>query len=224
MVLELFKGGHDEGLNATSARIAEMLVDCKHTFDLAFGALLDGVEPASVGKEVRETDVGVNKAERAVRRELLVHVSVRGTTANIPMVLASMSVVKDAERIGDYAKNIWDLAAEGVDVSDAPDREVLSGWREHVSDAIGEVSRTFEERDTESAHRLLKEFDVLLDECDHIITAQINSPGSPREAVPRALLFRYIKRIVAHLMNVLTSLVMPLDRLDYYDEKKADRD
>lgn len=31
-------------------------------------------------------------------------------------------------------------------------------------------------------------------------------------------------RVIAHLMNILTSLVMPIDRLDYYDEKKADRE
>ena len=40
----------------------------------------------------------------------------------------------------------------------------------------------------------------------------------------RALLYRYLKRITAHLMNVISSLVMPVHRLDYYDEKKADRD
>jgi hypothetical protein len=33
-----------------------------------------------------------------------------------------------------------------------------------------------------------------------------------------------LKRITAHLMNILTSLVMPIDRLDYYDEAKADRE
>ena len=64
----------------------------------------------------------------------------------------------------------------------------------------------------------------LLDEYDDCIQAQIESTRTPRDAVPRALLCRYLKRITAHLMNVLTSLVMPFDRLDYYDEAKADRD
>jgi hypothetical protein len=42
-------------------------------------------------------------------------------------------------------------------------------------------------------------------------------------AVSRALYYRFLKRTTAHVMNVLTSLVQPLDRLDYYDEAPEDR-
>jgi hypothetical protein len=38
------------------------------------------------------------------------------------------------------------------------------------------------------------------------------------QAVAEALYYQYIKRIVAHLMNVLSSLVMPVDKLDFFDE------
>jgi hypothetical protein len=33
-----------------------------------------------------------------------------------------------------------------------------------------------------------------------------------------ALAYRYLKRISAHSMNIITSVVMPLDHLDYFDE------
>jgi hypothetical protein len=46
--------------------------------------------------------------------------------------------------------------------------------------------------------------------------------GEP-QAVPRALAHRYLKRVVAHLMNLLTAVIMPLDRLDYFDEDPEDR-
>jgi hypothetical protein len=42
--------------------------------------------------------------------------------------------------------------------------------------------------------------------------------------VARALALRYLKRIVAHLTNVLSSIVMPLDRIDYFDEDPEDRE
>ncbi|HSM02328.1 MAG TPA: PhoU domain-containing protein [Acidimicrobiia bacterium] len=223
MVLEFFKGGADRQLEGIERRIVVMLQDCRHAFDLSMTALLAGGDPTTVGPEVRTTDIRVNKAERAVRRELVVHVSVRGAKADLPMVLATMSIVKDVERIGDYAKNVWDLTAEGIDFSSAPDRDDLVAWRSRTSSAIGDVARVFQDRDTAAAHEMIKAFDEILDECDERITSQLTSPESPREAVPRALLFRYLKRIYAHLMNVLSSLVMPLDRLDYYDEDKADR-
>jgi hypothetical protein len=35
------------------------------------------------------------------------------------------------------------------------------------------------------------------------------------------LFYRYMKRISAHLSNVLTSIVMPVDRIDFYKKSKA---
>ena len=46
----------------------------------------------------------------------------------------------------------------------------------------------------------------------------VHSTEPALHAVPRALLYRFLKRITAHSMNVVTAVVMPVDRLDYYDE------
>ena len=223
MVLDFFKGGGDRQLEAIGSAIAQMLADCRHTFDLAANALLGGTDPSVVGPEIRKSDRKVNKAERRVRRELVVHVSVRGTRADLPLVLASMSIVKDAERIGDYAKNIWDLAAAGIDLSGAEDLKQLLGVRDRTSALIGEAARIFLERDVVEAKALIERGDAIQDEHDAEVLRHLHSQEPVADAVTRALFHRYLKRIVAHAMNVLTSLVMPVHRLDYYDEKKADR-
>ncbi len=223
MVMEFFRGGADKELEQIEKTIQQMLVDCRHTFDAAINALLGGTDPGLVKKDIKKTDRQVNKAEREVRRELVVHASVRGAQADIPMVLVSMSIVKDAERIGDYAKNIFDLAAAGVDLSSTPDLDRLIKHRDQVSRLIAETARIFGERDAEAAHLILQAEDENLVEYDNLVITQINSDAPAATAVPIALLYRYLKRITAHSMNVLTSLVMPLDRLDYYDEDKADR-
>lgn len=223
MVFEFFRGGADKQLEEIEGHVIQMLLDCRHTFDLAINSLIGGTEPSTVGKRISKVDIGVNKTERAVRKELLVHTSVRGARADLPLVLSYMSIVKDAERVGDYAKNIWDLADAGIDLSDAPDLDHLTDVRDRTSEAIGETARIFRERDTTAAHETIKALDAFLDECDAEIRCQLESTGAARDAVSRALLYRYLKRIGAHLMNVLTSLVMPVHRLDFYDEKKADR-
>jgi phosphate uptake regulator len=224
MVLDFFRGGGDAQLEGIESQIRQMILDDRHTFDTAINALIGGTDASLVGKDIKKTDKGVNKAERAVRRELVVHVSVRGTSADIPLVLASMSVVKDAERIGDYSKNIWDIANSGINLSGAEDINVLTRYRDRISKLIGETARVFGEKDTEAAHAMLKSGDDLQDEFDDLIDEQLQTDKPARDAVPRALLYRYFKRITAHLMNILTSLVMPIDRLDYYDEAKADRE
>ncbi len=223
MVLEFFRGGADSQLEEIEGLIIQMLLDCRHTFDLAINALLGGTDPASVGKQISKTDVGVNKAERKVRKELVVHTSVHGAKADLPMVLTSMSIVKDAERIGDYAKNIWDIAAAGVDLSTAADVKQLYKYRDKTSAGIAEVARVLRERDADAAHAMIQKWDGVRDEFDEGIRLLLEPAGKVSEAVAHALLFRYLKRINAHLTNILTSLVMPLHRLDFYDEKKADR-
>ena len=224
MVMEFFKGGSDKPLEEIEALIVQMLHDDRHTFDLAINALLGGTDAKVVGKEVKKSDKRVNRAEREVRRRLIVHAAIAGERVDLTRVLIAMSVIKDAERVGDQCKNIWDLADEGIDLSAAADLKWLMSMRDQTSRYIAESSRIYQERDTEAAHGLIVEMDAAQDRFDECVVAQLKSTEAASEAVPRALLCRYLKRITSHLMNVITALVMPLERLDYYDEKKADRE
>ena len=224
MVMEFFKGGSDKPLEEIESLIVQMLQDDRHTFDLAINALLGGTAAKVVAKEVRKSDKRVNRAEREVRRRLVVHAAVAGERVDLTRVLIAMSIVKDAERIGDHCKNIWDLADAGIDLSTAEDLSWLMGMRDQTSRYVAESARIYQERDSESAHSLIAEMDAAQDVFDECVMAQLESAESTSDAVSRALLCRYLKRITSHLMNVLTSLVMPLERLDYYDEKKSDRD
>jgi phosphate uptake regulator len=204
------------------AILLEMLANDRHSFDLATSALLMGADPEAVGPDLRSTDRLVNEATREVRRLLVVHVSVHGATQVTP-VLTYMSIVKDVERVGDYAKNIFDIAAQGIDLSGEADREELGGYRDRVSTLITEASRAFGEGDVDRARELQAEGDAMLDDFDGRVDAYLHSTQPAAEAVPRALYYRYLKRITAHLMNMLTALTMPVDRLDYFDEARADR-
>jgi phosphate transport system protein len=212
-------GGRIERIEATLQR---MLVDDAHAFDLAMAALVGGTSPHDVGAELRATDHRVNEAEREIRRELVVHASVHGGL-DTPAVLVYMSIVKDVERVGDYAKNLFDVAADGGQLHDVPDTEHLQALRDQVAGFIEQCRTTFAERDAEHARTLLTEGDELLDHFDDMVSALVGGHDDGDEAVARALTHRYLKRIVAHLMNVLSSVVMPIDRIDYFDEDPEDR-
>jgi Na+/phosphate symporter len=134
-----------------------------------------------------------------------------------------MSIVKDAERVGDNAKNIFDLAKYGADFRGAADQDELEHYRDVVSHLIQDAADVFSARDAEKAQKLIDKADGFLDDYDAHVKAAFKFEGPSSESVPRALYYRYLKRITAHLMNMMTSLVMPLDRLDYYDEAKDDR-
>ncbi len=224
MVIEFFKRRGNKDLAGVDAQIEQMLEDGRFCFDSAVKALFGEADPQAVGPEIHSVDRRINATERQVRRQLVVHTSVHGSGADIPLVLAYMTIIKDIERIGDYAKNIWDLAAHGVNMAGDDDQAFLAKHHEQVSRMITEASRAFVERDVETSRRLADEGDGLLDVYDGEVHRLVASDVPSHHGVPRALLLRYYKRITAHLLNVLSAVLMPVDRIDYYDEDKRDRD
>jgi len=222
VVFSLFRRGDADGLEAAEAKLVQMLADDRHSFDVATATLLTGADTSVVGPDIRESDSRVNRAERELRQALVVHASVHGTS-RVAAILVYMSVVKDVERIGDYAKNIFDVANGGADLSEQSDSAELIGYRDRISEMITEVARAFVAEDADAANALITEADGMQDEFDAKVAVLVMSDRLGSEAVPRALLFRYYKRIIGHLMNVLSAVIMPLDRLDYYDEPKNDR-
>jgi phosphate transport system protein len=222
MVLKFLRDEGGSRIERIEATLQQMLVDDAHAFDLAMAALVGGTSPHDVGAELRATDHRVNEAEREIRRELVVHASVHGGI-DTPAVLVYMSIVKDVERVGDYAKNLFDVAADGGQLHDVPDTEHLQNLRDQVAGFIEHCGDAFAKRDTERARALLTEGDELLDLFDDLVSSLVRGGDQGPKAVARALTHRYLKRIVAHLMNVLSSVVMPIDRIDYFDEDPEDR-
>lgn len=221
MVRSFFQGSGAHPMEHVQSVLIEMLANDRHSFDVATSALLDGADAATVGTDLRTTDHKVNEGQRTIRRELMVHASVYGTS-QVSAIMIYMSIVKDVERIGDYAKNIFDVAAQGGALSGA-DQEELRGFRDRISTMITEAASAFADEDVAAANELIDEGDGMQDVFDAHVAALVSTDRPGSEAVPRALMYRYFKRIVGHLMNLLSAVVMPLDQLDYYDERRADR-
>ncbi len=223
MVLDFFKRTGHSVIEDVEETIVGMVRDSRAVYDTASEAVFGGGKSKAAKQAVRSTDWGINQAQQQVRRALMVHASVTAAV-DLPLVLAYMSVVKDVERIGDYAKNIYDLAKYGADFAAAADREELERYRDAVGHLIDDAAEVFEHRDVERAERLIAKADGFLDDHDAHVKAAYRSDGPAADAVARALYFRYLKRITAHVMNLMTSLVLPVDRLDYYDEEPEDRE
>lgn len=223
MVLDFFRSSGPSSVEAVEEKLAGMLRDGRDVYAAATDALFGGGKSKETKREVKSTDREINAAQRDVRRELLLHAAVNDAV-DLPLVLSYMSVVKDAERVGDYAKNLYDLVRYGADFSDAEDYDELVYYRDAVGSLIEDACAAFEARDTERAQSLISKADDFLDTHDAHVKGAFSYEGESGDAVARALYFRFLKRITAHVMNLLTSLVMPIDRLDYYDEAKDDRE
>ena len=215
MVMSFFRSD-EGGISQIESQVQRMIADARHTFDLAMNAVTGGAVE-TVADEVRRTDRQINVTEIEIRRELLVHISVHGT-ADAGEMLVFMNMIKDLERIGDYNKNIFDLALEGVSFSGDEDLEQILGFRDELSSRIALMGEILDTRDEDRARAYIERGDQLRREFDGLVNELVHATAPALVAVPRALLYRFLKRVAAHCANVVTAVVMPVDRLDYFDE------
>ena len=139
-------------------------------------------------------------------------------------VLAYLLLVKKIERIGDQAKNILDLAQEGASFTSADDADELRRFGTVISTAFGEVLGLLQEPDERAAAEFRKRADELSAEAETALRQLIHSSRPAADAVPRALFNRYVKRIAANLGGIASSLIDPLDHIDYREGGTVDTD
>ncbi len=99
MVLDFFKGG-PSAMDEVQLKLAQMILDGREVFDTALDALFGGGKSKETKRELKSTDRGINKAQRDVRRELMLHASVH-EAFDLPRVVAHRGTQTDAARSGD---------------------------------------------------------------------------------------------------------------------------
>lgn len=222
MVMSFFRKSNDEsGIEHIAHQTISMLGDARHSFDLASTVVLSGADPAAVGADIEATDERINHAEQQLRSELVVHVAVRGG-GDIGLVLGYTLLLKKIERIGDQAKNIYELAAEGVSLAGADDIDEFVARRQEISRMYVETADLLGSQDVEAAKDFLTRSLALNDLCGAKVREYMQSDQPGSWAVPRAILYRYWKRIVANLAGIVTAAIEPLQNIDYLDDGMTD--
>ena len=168
---------------------------------------------------VYETDKRINHLQRKVRKQLVAHLTV-SPGSDVPISLILMSITKDAERVGDICKNLLEVAEAATT---PPGR---GSYGDRVRELLAEGEALFEptvtgiiNSDRDTACRAVEGARNLAKKCDAMIDDLMKDKLPTRDAVLLTLLARYLKRVSLHLSNIASSVVMPLHRLDYFDEE-----
>jgi len=179
-------------------------------------------QQSSVRDRIYKWDTEVNELERGIRRWVMMHLAVPGNRADVPYSLLLMSLVKDVERLGDYAKNLSEI----VDIR--PDRlppgpvfDELMTIRRRVELAYQSCADVFVASRRDEAAQLIRQGRETARRCDLLVAEIGRSDYDAATTTAFILGTRYYKRIGAHVLNVLSSVVVPLDKVDYYDEDEA---
>jgi len=183
-------------------------------------------DTGEIALDVAATDKRINAYERDVRRKVMTHLAVTDSRADLPSGLVLVTVVIDIERIGDYTKNIYELARAH------PKRLTGGSLESRLLEVESGVTRVFQDmipafktHDTDKARAIMTGYKEGLSAACETITMDIVcgrvTDLTSEDASAVALYARYLKRIAAHSRNIVTSIVNPFHRIGY--REKPDR-
>ena len=206
-------------LEVELADFERMLNDTESMFKEVCVKLLEGKYEKDIKDRIYKLDREVNHLEKDIRKRVVEHLSLRGNV-DLPMCLILMSVVKDAERLGDYAKNLYEVTEI---LGGAVDRnlfnDLLLDIDKKIMEEFRETKQAFIKSDKDTARNIFKiEREVSL-KCEEAVRKLANGNYPTRIAVCMTLVARHFKRISAHLSNIGSSVILPLQDLDFFDEK-----
>jgi len=206
-------------LSQMVAELTQMLDDAEAMFRSACDVLFEGKPADGLRDDLYARDRRVNETEWKVRKQIVEHLSVN-PGPHAPASLVLMSVVKDADRVADYAKNLFEVGgvAHGG-LGEGPYAETFRAVADDILDTFAKTRRAFAEEDEDLGHELVEHELEIEKQLDGLIP-QLAADSLPcRQAVACTLTARHLKRISAHLGNIASSVVMPIHKIDYYDEK-----
>lgn len=223
MAMSFFRRSGPSNLDHIQSSAVAMLADARHSFDLATSTLLTGVAPEEVAEDIRTTDSRINQAEQDLRAELVVHATVQGP-GDIGWVLGFILLLKKIERIGDQAKNILDLSEGGVSFTGADDLDTLRTEQREVSSLFTQAGQFLLSPEDPGVGGFVDRVSELMEAHQTEIDGYMHSDRPGHEVVPRAIYYRYLKRIVANLRGVVGVALDPLPHIDYLDGGQTDTD
>jgi Na+/phosphate symporter len=175
---------------------------------------------------VHKQDKKVNKFERSVRKGVFQHLAIAGSE-NLASGLTLISIIIDIERIGDYTKNIVELAENHPGQLHAGDRESdLLRVETAVEQAFGKVRSVLETSDPAQAEAFIKDFVWVNPLCDERVKGYVSGEDSGLsggDTAALALYFRFLKRIHSHLRNLTTSVYRPFHKIGFVPKKVKGR-
>jgi len=190
-------------------------------YDAAFRALRDS-DSAELPFDIKKMDRKINKYEREVRRNVLTHLSVAGT-ANLVPGLVLVSIVIDVERLGDYTKNIVDLAKRHPrKLKGGSHEKALKEMEEAISSQFPQGIEVLKKQDKNLAREIMRAENEIGKKASGIETDMIQGRHEELQggdAVTIALYARYLKRINAHLTNIASAIVNPFPRISFREKK-----
>ena len=214
MLKQILEAYRTHGVIKTSEeKIREMMSHAKAIYKSSSLALL---EQKDVKFDLYARDRDINLLVVHIRKLIVEHLSI-SACHNVGGELVFLKVINDIERVGDYAKNLLDLAKLLPDP--LTENRYYRAFRE-VFERLGThfdlAERALFDGSEEDAKAVIEGHLVINQTCEKVLEdlmqdKEIKVP----EAIAHALTARYFKRVSSHLKNVASTAVNPFSHIGY---------
>lgn len=215
MLKALWKDQKPSGLLSDALEeVYRMLEDEAVMFRSASHTLLTGEE---TDIDVAKKDESINIGEQMVRRLVAQHLNIN-PQQDLPSSMVLIGIVHDVERIGDYTKGLIELAAvRPPDLMGGPYADVCTELVDMIQPMIQQTLDAFRESDDNLARKVMSSHREIKIQTDNLVTTIMNDPTSGREATYYCIGARILRRISAHLSNIVSGIANPFDLLGRND-------
>ena len=197
----------------------KMMMLSNEMFTQAIKYLREGENDETI-RMLKKRDVEINTFQRDVQKKVVTHYAISQDIEDLPNGLVLLNMVVDVERVGDYTKNILDLALNHPNTIKS--EEFSKDLYRVEQEVISRFSKTLEAihtQDADVARSMMVSYkETLTSISDDIVNGCISGEitlGDESKTVSLALYARYLKRIGAHLKNITTVLINPFDAVGY---------
>jgi phosphate uptake regulator len=222
-ILQLFRG--TDPLRVTLEMFTSMIADSYWMYNRVLDVYTGKQDAKDLEPELFARDRHINATERQIRRRLVEYLTIT-QNPDVGSCLVLMSVAKDAERIGDYVKNMFDVAAHlHTKTQKYPQMALISHeLRARLLPIFDATREAFLTSNRVMAQQTLEAALTIAHDAENMVwEIARGKETSNKTAVFYALSARHVKRIASHLGNIATAVVQPVDWLDYADEPLTGR-
>ncbi|HMB92958.1 MAG TPA: hypothetical protein VKP65_19060 [Rhodothermales bacterium] len=158
-------------------------------------------------------DEAINEREQDLRRVLLEHLTV-DPNHELILSLKLISIVQEAERIGDLAKSLSRTALLAHKPRLGSQVEPLRKLRNQLLTMFDWTHDSFVQGDETGAQRVMKQHEMTKKALtDYLECLSNNESVTANESLVYALGARMMSRVSSHLANIASTVALPFDRI-----------
>lgn len=175
-------------------------------------------------EKVRKKDFLLNHFEKSIRKKVFEHIAINDKEEQqLATAFILTTIVNNIERIGDYSKNISEIAEIKYVLKDADWNVKLKDYSEKIKEIFQDTLNAFKNADYDLARKVIDvHFEIKSRINEDLVVIATKEPPLTVNYAAYALFLRYSKRISSHLMNIASSITNPIDKIGYYVGDEGD--